>query len=177
MRARGRSGAGANPIPETLEAHGQQSSLASPPTNFQNWTNEDRMTREEKITKYAHLTEKYRSLLRDLQEEEKNEISRPVLRMGVGKCFVYSNGYNNTERWPLYIKIIGFNETDLTYTTIQFQHCTRKKVEIEYEKVFNFNASSRFFENDSSYRPIEEKEFNDARKKALKLVREILETA
>jgi len=110
----------------------------------------------------------------EIEDEIRDEEFRPVLRKLVGKTFVYQNagGGSIDGRWPLYAKIIGFDEKKMSFTAVQFQKwCTSysKHLEIEIERVYNFNGKSHFGV-DSNWELIPESEYNKARSEMFRFI-------
>ena len=134
------------------------------------------MNRQEKIDKLNASIFRLKQRLNGLVEQEQDEVARPKLRKLVGRCFKYLNSYGdrNLPRWWVYAKVVDFKESDLTFRTVRFQHTTRKRVEIEYETVWNFEGCTRFGVN-SDWMPISTTEYNRARRTALQFVRKLLE--
>jgi hypothetical protein len=134
------------------------------------------MTNDERRQQIENLTTRGNKLLgraRDLLEEQRNEIARPALRKLVGKCFRFENSYGSGEKWPLYVRIISFDEKAMTYKTVQFQNTTRQRIEIEYRQEHNFEQHARFgVEN--GWTPLSEEEYERERKKLLQFVKELL---
>lgn len=135
------------------------------------------MSVTERQAKIDSLTQRGGKLLghaRDLQRQEDDEVNRPILRKSVGKCFKFLNSYGAVDaKWWLYAKIISIDEKNLNFVTVQFQHTSRKRVEIEYEHVYNFNGRNRFNERDG-WTEISVVEYNKAKESALRFVRNLL---
>ncbi len=112
--------------------------------------------------------------LRDAEEEARNKIGRPLLRKQVGKCFVYSNSYGSGERWPLYARIVNFNEKDMTFEAVEFQNTSMNRIEIHYHCRYNFERQSSFSVQ-SGWRPITVTEYNRRKRALLRLVDRLLE--
>ena len=111
--------------------------------------------------------------LTDMEEEERDRIQRPILRKLVGRCFRFTNSYGSGERWPLYAKILSFDEKAMTFLATNFEHTTARRVEIEYRREYNFQGRSKFGV-DSNWQPISTAEYNRAKKKMLRFVAELL---
>ena len=131
------------------------------------------MTRQEQINKLNEQLRELRIKVSSLEQAEANEVSRPLLRKSVGKCFIYSNSYGTGERWPVYAKIVSFNERDVNFNTIQFQHTITKRVEIEYEVAHNWEGKNHFREG-SGWTEISVAEYNRARRSAMKFITRLL---
>ena len=108
-----------------------------------------------------------------LVDAETKETSLPELRKTVGKCFRFTNSYGQGEDWPLYARVISLNEAEMSFQTVQFQHTSRKIVEIEYEKRYNWRGQDHFARD--SWTEIPLSEYNEAKRKALKFVQTLLE--
>jgi hypothetical protein len=127
-------------------------------------------------TKLERLREQFlkiQSKILALEEEERDKISRPVLRQSVGKCFKFLNSYGSGEKWPLYCKITGFDEKAVTFETTQFQQTSKNIIEIEFRREYNFDGRSRF-DGYNGWEEISNSEYNRAQKKALDFVNELL---
>src|SRR5579859_6870379 len=125
-----------------------------------------KQTRPEKIARLEAKVGRLSRQLTNLREEENDEVHRPILRKSVGKCFKYLNSYGgyggDHEKWWLYARVVSFDEKNLTYKTVQFQHTSMQRVEIEYERCFNWQAGSYF---DNSWIEITRIEYNEAARK------------
>lgn len=106
--------------------------------------------------------------IRDLEEKERDEIARPKLRASVGRCFVFDNSYGPGERWPLYAKIVSFNEQTMTFNTIQIQHTSRKELRFNYDVNYCYEGKSYFAGHD--WKEIPAKQFDNVAKNALSWV-------
>lgn len=122
----------------------------------------------------ATLHDRVRKLnmrIRDLEDAERNEVSIPFLRKQVGKCFKYHNSYScpkdDSERWFIYARILSFDEKNMTFNTIEFEDKHDKKVEIAYERRYNFQGESHFAHG---WIPIEQNEYHRARKRLQKFL-------
>ena len=132
------------------------------------------MTRQEQIDKLNEQIRELRFRVTDMERAEADEVSRPLLRKSIGKCFIYSNSYGTGERWPLYAKIVSFDERNINFITIQFQHTSANRVEIEYEVAHNWEGKSHFREG-SGWTEISAAEYNRARRSAMKFITKLLE--
>jgi hypothetical protein len=114
---------------------------------------------------------------RELEEAERDEVERPVLRQSVGKCFTFTNSYGGADKkWPLYAKIVGFDEQKMTFETVQFQRTSRNIVEIESRREYNFDGKSRF-NMQNGWTEITSSDYNKARREALEVIHKLLERA
>lgn len=105
-------------------------------------------------------------MVREIEEEERNKVHRPILRKSVGKCFKYSNSYGASDggrRWPLYAKVISFNEAGLTFEVIRFQRTSRDRIDIEMHREYNYSGNNRMG-MEHGWEPITAAEFNRAMK-------------
>ena len=132
--------------------------------------------RQQKLDELRAKAQSLSQKITAIEEEERNETARPRLRALVGKCFVYHNaGGDSVEgKWPLYAKIIGFDEKKMTFQAVQFQtwktsYCQR--VEIEDKREYNYDGRSRFGV-DHGWEPISEAIYDLAREKMLRQVLE-----
>lgn len=131
---------------------------------------------KEKIDKLREDFNKARVKLIDAEDKIKEEVSKPMLRKSIGKCFKYMNSYgisDNCRRWLLYIKIVDFDEKKMNFKTIQFQKTTLDSIEIKFKQVWNFN-SENYFDTSGDYIEITNSEFERARKSLLKIVDKIM---
>jgi hypothetical protein len=109
---------------------------------------------------------------RDLLEEERRKKSRPALRKLVGSCFVYQNSYGSGSSWPLYARVISFNEKDMCYTTVTFQEPIDGRIEIEKQRAHNYEGGCAFG-IERGWKPITQKDYNTALIKLLKHINEL----
>ena len=119
---------------------------------------------------------KAQAALNAAEDERRDAVARPILRQSVGKCFKYSNTYGVSDgcrRWPLYCKVTGFDEKNMTFTTVQFQHTSRNNVQIEIERVWNFRGDNRLVP-ENGWEPIGNGEFERARKSILNTIKRVL---
>jgi hypothetical protein len=134
------------------------------------------MSRAEEIAKLQQRADKLACRLRYLQEREHNEVAAPELRKSVGRCFKFLNSYGgDSEKWWFYVRIISFNDRDMTYGTVQFQSTSAHHIEVEYEKQYNWQGQSRFGEG-RGWVPISVAEYNRANRAVQRHLKEILET-
>lgn len=116
-----------------------------------------------------------RAKLQQAEEEERNRVSRPILRKSVGKCFKYLNSYGGSDpKWWYYVRIVGFDEKNMRYTTVNFQHTSWEHIEIYNRQEFNFNGQSRFGVENGWF-PITLAEYNREQRKVLKTINRILQ--
>ena len=131
------------------------------------------MNRQEKIEKLNASIFRLKQRLDGLVQQEQDEVARPKLRKLIGRCFKYLNSYGSGEKWWLYVKVVSLNESDLSFRTVEFQHTSLKRVEIEYERVCNFGGVPRFGV-DSNWVPISVAEYNRERRKAFQFIGKLL---
>jgi len=126
-----------------------------------------------KLERLASLADRAVGRLRQAKADERDAVGRPLLRRQVGRCFTYSNSYGEGERWPIYVRIVSFNEKDMSYETVQFQHTSMHNIEIEHRRTYNFEGRSSFGV-DRGWTPIPLEEYEKARKQLLRLVGSLL---
>lgn len=118
--------------------------------------------------------QKAQNAYHEAEQDEINKTSIPVLRRSVGKCFKYINGYGgNYDKWPLYIKIVSFDEKKMSFTTVEFQKTSMELAEAKLSKRYNFSGQNYF--NDTSYIGIPKAEYERAKKNFKKLLLGILD--
>lgn len=71
------------------------------------------------------------------QEFEKNVV--PKLKKLVGNFYKYWNGYNDQERWWMYVAVYGYDDGELQ--TITIEKTSHNKVEIEEHTELCLNGS------------------------------------
>lgn len=130
-------------------------------------------TRQEQIEDLTKRGNRLLGRARDLLEEQRNEVARPELRKLVGKCFRFTNSYGSGEKWPLYARILSFDEKAMTYLAVHFQNTTRQRIEIEYRHEYNFEQHARFGV-ESGWIPVSNEEYERELKKLLDFVGELL---
>jgi hypothetical protein len=129
-------------------------------------------TRQQKVER---LTKEGNVLLgqaRQLLEEERDEVARPKLRAMLGKCFRFRNAYSGSEKWWLYAKIVGFDEKNMTFTVVQWEHPTRQSLEFRYEQSYNYNGKSRY--GVDGWEPVSGQEYEREKRKMLTFVNTLL---
>jgi len=132
------------------------------------------MKKETKLESLRMKAQKAQNAYREAEEEEKNKTSIPVLRKSVGKCFKFINSYGGDyQRWPLYIKIVSFDEKAMTFNTVEFQKTSMEIAEAKLERRWNFRGQTYF--NNSSYIEIPKSEYERAKKNFKKLLLKILQ--
>ncbi len=131
------------------------------------------MDRTPRLAKLTATVYRLKIELNSLVELERNEVARPKLRKLVGRCFKCLNSYGSGDKWWFYTKVVAFSESDLTFQTVEFQHCSDKRMEIRYERLFNFSETSRFGV-DSGWMPISAADYNRERRKCLSFVQKLL---
>ena len=109
-------------------------------------------------------------------DEERDKVQRPILRRLIGKCFVYRNSYGSGESWPLYLRIVGFDEKKMTYLAASFQNCTDGRVDFRLHDEHNFQGQHRFGV-ESGWVPISLRAYNKAKHETWKAVEAILASA
>ena len=110
----------------------------------------------------------------EIEEEERNEVQRPILRKAVGKCFKFRNSYGGDRpKWWLYAKIVSFDEKEMTFNTVQFEHTSQPKIEVDYVRQYCYNGRNRFNEGDG-WIAISAAEYEREAKKLLKTVHSLL---
>ena len=134
------------------------------------------MTRAEKIIRLEEQGHGFLRQANELREQERDEISRPKLREMVGKCFRYENSYGGTDakHWPLYAKVISFNEREMTFNVVEFQHMADRRIEFRYERTLTFEGQS-WIRPENGWTPIPASEFNRAYRRAKKFVENLFE--
>ena len=113
--------------------------------------------------------------LMDAEEEKRNRVGRPKLRKLVGKCFVYSNRYSDGPSWPLYARIVGFDEGKMTFQAVEFQRTALDRIEIEERRTHNFEGQSRF-SIESGWTPITVGKYDRAVRELLRVINKLLNT-
>lgn len=116
---------------------------------------------------------KAKKKLMEIEEEQRDRLVRPALRKSVGKCFVYQNSYGSGEKWPLYAKVVSFDEKDMTYETVEFQQTSRNHIEIEHHRRYNFQGVSWYFQN--GWTEISASIYNREKRKCLRTIHALLE--
>jgi hypothetical protein len=86
------------------------------------------------------LKEERKKLNIQIEKIEKKELIEktiPELKKYVGNCYKYINSYYGEKQlWPLYKKIISFNEQTMSFNVLRFQHTSRNDIEINYNIIF-----------------------------------------
>lgn len=112
----------------------------------------------------------------DLEYRIMLEENLPILKKSIGRCFKYHNSYGgNSEKWWLYLKINSIDEKTMTYTCTEFQRDSRERLEIKWDKKFNFKGEFCFDNYGQGYTEISLPEYNRAKKSILKLAEKLLE--
>ncbi len=125
-------------------------------------------TKIEELRKEARLLE---AKAREIEERERDAVQRPILRKSVGKCFKFSNSYGGDyPRWPMYARVVSFDEKEMTFETVEFQHTSRQIIEISYERRHNYNGRDWFAEEGTGWEHISASEYERARKATLRFV-------
>lgn len=120
--------------------------------------------------------EKARLRVKNLIEEEYARVGRPLLKKLVGKCYKFSNTYgvgDDMRRWPLYARIVGFDEKDMSFESVEFQLTTRNNIEIRFRKRDNFDCRSHYSLS-TGWVEISLKEYDRARRTLLRRVEALL---
>lgn len=96
----------------------------------------------------------YMNKLKELEQNGKTNKISTNLKL-IGKCYKFRNSYSQSEKWWLYIKIVGI-EKDGDLIIHKFQKDNYGRIEIESETTWSD------FEGDNDYIPISEKEYKKA---------------
>lgn len=109
-----------------------------------------------------------------LLEQERDEVARPKLRAMLGKCFKYLNSYGSGDpKWFYYVRIVSFNEKDMSFRVVTFQHTSRKRLEIEWEQTYNYRADTRY-NADNGWELVSAAEYDRERRKLLNFAKTLL---
>lgn len=110
----------------------------------------------------------------EAEEKRLDQEVLPELRKLVGQCYKYRNSYGGgLSRWWLYGKVLSVNEKTCEVHTIEFQHTSMERIEIELDKKTTYRG--RHFMKDGSYMPATNAEYNKAKKSLKRFVIEKLE--
>ena len=121
--------------------------------------------------------DKSRIRVETLIEQEHERVGKPLLLKQVGKCFVYYNTYgvsDGMKRWPLYARIVGFNDKEMTFEAVEFQHTTRQEVKIGYRKQYNFDCRSHY-SLPNGWQEISLAQYDRAKRSTLQLIERLFE--
>lgn len=125
------------------------------------------------IEKLKEEKDKIQRAINDIEYKRMVEVSLPELKRSVGRCFKYRNSYGGTyDRWYLYLKIVGIDEKDMSFKTVEFQNTSMEIVEIRYDRKFNFDG--KFYFDGGNYIEIKPSEFERAKKALLTKIAKIL---
>jgi len=109
----------------------------------------------EKIRRKFHKAKYEMDRIKDEKLKEQNKTF-------IGKCFKFRNSYGGDNRWWLYIKVVGVEDTYLI--TESYEITSHKRVEIQ-QKSHGVYGLGRQMED---YEPITNKQFEIARKRIIK---------
>ena len=128
----------------------------------------------EKLQKLIEQRNKLDIEISNLEYKRIIEVSVPLLKKSIGKCFKYRNSYGGDRpQWYLYTKIVGVDEKNMSFNCVSFQKTSMDIVEIKFDQKFNFRGENYF--NDRSYIEIKASEYNRAKNSIQKLVTKILD--
>lgn len=130
---------------------------------------------ENKLNKLKAEVNELNKQISDIEYKELKEVSIPELRKSLGRCFKYHNTYGGeNKRWWLYKKIIGLNEKNMSYTTIEFQETSIGLIEIKNEQHYNFQGKSYFDNQGTWYTEIKPSEYEKAKRLMIKRLEKLL---
>lgn len=121
---------------------------------------------EKKIIEDLNKLDKKRGKLKKILDNIDNKKRAELAKTFLGKCYKFHNSYSGDNKWWLYIKVVGVDGTELIYE--EFQETCYGEIEIKRARrpIYKYD-SFPFGAFDSSYIPIDEKEFQEAKEKIL----------